>query len=590
MRLTTLSDSILLREQHYADSRKILRESCDGLTLEQKRIVETIYREFVPLIEASLTVDQIKQIFGAVEKTSIEGGQSRTLAGKGVDVAKKANEVINKIGTWLQDTTPVKFADQKFEQLKGKVGAKFPELDKQLTGLGTWMKENPGKSAAIIGVLTALASLAGGPVGGAIAGQVLRGAAELIKGEKLSTAVGKGIKTAAYGAIAGWLLDGLGDWLAGLRAEVVPFDKVPGLVQLDVGVTRTLTGFGSELKQRVYSVFVPEDLAGTMQATINAARGGDVDAFKQIYDFSKNFSRSDYLAGMQISNAIAKSIAQENDLFLKGIEAANKIITAAAQGSIAGKMAAGDTVKVDGKPIVPEGGAPKESYYIQTKPLSEGQVYLVFNRVLTEAGFMDKIKSGASWLGKQATEKVTSAKLTAAWKLEGSPTDSEVLKKFLLDYGGITPEVVDKVYQDMKLPTEGGADIENLKIEAAKMTMDQLKQAMEKLKSEGKGKGDPAFDVYTTEIQNRGIENVKKLAPTLKPEELQSRLDFLTQQKRGLGDPIYDIYAAELEKRKSGEKSIDKMSVAELTEYLKGLGTKERQRLLAYLQKQLGIA
>lgn len=451
MRLTNLSDSILLREQHLISSRAILRESCEGLTIGQRKIVENIYNEFLPLIEASLTVDQIKQIFGAVEKQSIEGGQSRTLAGKGIDVAKKANEVIDKIGTWLQDTTPVKMADQKFEQLKAKVGAKFPDLDKQLTGLGTWMKENPGKSAAVIGVLTALASLAGGPVGGAIAGQVLRGAAELIKGEKLSTAVGKGIKTAAYGAIAGWLLDGLGDWLAGLRAEVVPFDKVPGLVQLDVGVTRTLTGFGSELKQRVYSVFVPEDLAGTMQATINAARGGDVDAFKQIYDFSKNFSRSDYLAGMEISNAIAKSIAQENDLFLKGIEAANKIITAAAQGSIAGKMAAGD-VKVDGKPITPEGGAPKESYYIQTKPLSEGQVYLLFNNVLTEAGFMDKLKSGASWLGKQATEKVTSAKLTAAWKLDGSPTDSEQLRQFLLNYGGIDKAAIDKVYQDMKLP------------------------------------------------------------------------------------------------------------------------------------------
>jgi hypothetical protein len=83
------------------------------------------------------------------------------------------------------------------------------------------MKENPGKTAAVIGVLTALASLAGGPVGGAIAGQVLRGASELIKGEKLSTAVGKGIKTAAFGFIAGKAFEMLGDWLGGLRADII---------------------------------------------------------------------------------------------------------------------------------------------------------------------------------------------------------------------------------------------------------------------------------------------------------------------------------------------------------------------------------
>ena len=44
---------------------------------------------------------------------------------------------------------------------------------------------------------------AGGPIGGAIAGQALKGAAELIKGEKVSTAIGKGVKTAAIGALAG---------------------------------------------------------------------------------------------------------------------------------------------------------------------------------------------------------------------------------------------------------------------------------------------------------------------------------------------------------------------------------------------------
>jgi len=447
--------------------RQILRESCDGLTLEQRRIVEGIYNEFVPLIEASLTADQIKQVFGELEKQAVAGGTNRTVVGAGVDVAKKANEVINNVGKWLQNTAPVKMMDQKFEKLKNDINTKFPDskLLDGISDLGIWMKENPGKSAAIIGVLTALASLAGGPVGGAIAGQVLRGAAELIKGEKLSTAIGKGIKTAAYGAMAGWLLDGIGDWLEGLRAEVVPYDKVPGLVGIDVGLSKTLSMGGTTVKDTIYKIIVPEDLSGTMMATVNAAKGGDVDAFNQLLDFSRNFSRADYLAGKGIMDAAAKTLALQNDAFLQGMTQVNDLITAAAQGSIAGKMTAND-VKVDGKPVEGEKTPAKESwepnYYVQTRPLSEGQVYMIIDRVLVEAGFMDKIKAGAgkvagaaakgaAWVGKQATEKVTSAKLLAAWKLEGSPTDSEEFKQFLLNYGGIDAPVVDKVFTDLKI-------------------------------------------------------------------------------------------------------------------------------------------
>ena len=102
--------------------------------------------------------------------------------------------------------------------------------------------------------------------------------------------------------------------------------------------------------------------------------------------------------------------------------------------------------------------------YTQDRPLSEGQVYMLFNRVLTEAGFLDKAKElggkalgavakGAEWAGKQATETITSAKLLASWKMSGSPLDSEELKKFLIT-NGVDAGIVDKVYTDMKLGTE----------------------------------------------------------------------------------------------------------------------------------------
>ena len=220
--------SNILFEQHMNNSNKILLESCHDLDQEQRVVVEGIYNELLPLIEASLSPDQIKSIFGAVEKSATAAGGNRTMLGKGVDVGKKANEIINNLGKRLQNTTPVKAFDQKFDDLKRKINTKFPDskiLD-AVSNMGIWAQENPGKTAAIIGVLTAIASLAGGPIGGAIAGQVLRGSVELLKGEKLSTAIGKGVKTAAYGFIAGKTFELLGDAISG-GAQVVKDNLVP---------------------------------------------------------------------------------------------------------------------------------------------------------------------------------------------------------------------------------------------------------------------------------------------------------------------------------------------------------------------------
>ena len=177
MRLSSITYPIehkkTLIKEHFLKSNLIVEDVCRGLTTNQRKIVEGIYKEFRPLIEASITPDQVQQIFTGVEKGATAAGGNRTAIGQGKDVVAKANEVINNVGKWLQNTTPVQAFDQKFEDLKGKVSAKFPDVAQNLTAMGDWAKANPGKTAAIIGVLTALASLAGGPIGGAIAGQVL---------------------------------------------------------------------------------------------------------------------------------------------------------------------------------------------------------------------------------------------------------------------------------------------------------------------------------------------------------------------------------------------------------------------------------
>jgi hypothetical protein len=439
----------LIENNHH---RQILRESCDGLTRDQRCIVEGIYNEFVPLIEASLTADQIKQVFGELEKQAVAGGANRTVVGAGIDVAKKANEVINNVGKWLQNTTPVKMADAKFEKLKNDINTKFPDskLLDGISNLGIWMKENPGKSAAVIGVLTALASLAGGPVGGAIAGQVLRGAAELIKGEKLSTAIGKGIKTAALGYLSGKAFEVLGKFVSGMRADSIPFPgaEESGLAQVNYGATRTLTapGFSSKEMVQGFNVTVfPQEQEAINQA-MQAIRDGQAGGFDTLRTIAREIQSSDYKSAIKdiVANARADQLANDGLMnWIKGMSTAGQALS---QGAVAAST----------------GTEKKESYYVQTRPLSEGQVYMIVDRILVEAGFMDKLKAGAgkvagaaakgaAWVGKQATEKVTSAKLLAAWKLEGSPTDSEEFKQFLLNYGGIEAPVVDKVFTDLKI-------------------------------------------------------------------------------------------------------------------------------------------
>ena len=262
----------ILLEEIKSNNRLLLESSCRGLTSDQERIVRGIYQTFTPLIEATLTPDQIKQLFAGIEQGATAAGGNRTGLGKAADVAKlpvqavqKVNDIINQAGKWVQDTAPVKAFDQKFEDLKAKISAKFPDLAQNLSQVGAWAKANPGKTAVIIGVLTALAGLAGGPLGGAIAGQVLRGTSELMKGEKLSTAVGKGVKTAAIGAAAGGVIN--------LIKDLVPPEVITTLTSAD-GQTIDVNKLAA-MAVSDPSTLNPEDiqqLLQTQKALVTAAR------------------------------------------------------------------------------------------------------------------------------------------------------------------------------------------------------------------------------------------------------------------------------------------------------------------------------
>ena len=182
-------------------------------------------QENADIFEAELTPQQINDIFTNAEQYAVDSGSFQTKLGKvgnkaadagkaavgGVKVAAnvmaKANAQLNKLGAAIQDTTPIKGIDAAFEKAKKdlyvKLGGKDSKVNQVIMKASQLAKDHPGKTKFLVGALTVAASLAAGPAGGAAAGYILRGASDLIAGEKLSTAVGKGLKTAAMGYLSG---------------------------------------------------------------------------------------------------------------------------------------------------------------------------------------------------------------------------------------------------------------------------------------------------------------------------------------------------------------------------------------------------
>tara|TARA_B100001057_G_scaffold464428_1_gene519614 strand:+ start:2954 stop:5227 length:2274 start_codon:yes stop_codon:yes gene_type:complete len=201
----------------------ILTEGYKDLTETQRVYLGRWEKELWPLLEefkqvseANLTADEIQSIFKGAETQSIASGDNKTALGKvgsaagavaklPVDLAKKVDAKINELGRMAQNAGPVKNMDQKFDELKKKIEAENSDskIVQGIKKVSDWAKENPGKASIAVGILTTVAAFAGGPLGGAAAGLVLRSTKDLLQGEKLSTAVGKSVKTAAYGALAG---------------------------------------------------------------------------------------------------------------------------------------------------------------------------------------------------------------------------------------------------------------------------------------------------------------------------------------------------------------------------------------------------
>ena len=516
-------------------SHRILKEGWHDLTEAQQKYQLRWERELFPLLEqyvkvaeAELTADQIQAIFKGAEANAMASGTNQTALGKAgsaagkagaaamagvkmtADLAKKVDAKINELGRMAQNAGPVKNADAKFEELKKKISAENSDskIVQGIQKVSDWAKANPGKASLAVGILTTIAAFAGGPAGGAAAGLILRASKDLLQGEKLSTAVGKSVKTAAYGALAGLAIQGLTDNMidniaTGSEAEADAMMDAFGKANFKAAVDGAVADAGFD--------------AGVLDGAMNYSSSGNINAFTFNYDMTmtadqvaqykalsdaaanaKVFSPEYYeaagklhgfLSTTQQANAdltaLARTIANipkdaltgdQIDAAIAVLDNADKAIeTLSNAGGAVGAAAQGALQTVDDsnkemhkiKPIDPK---EKEQLELDLKGGGEAKAESVdmeaeFDRYLQEAGFADMIKGAAGKVaqgakavggavadkaaaaGKELGNKATYNKMMSAWKKAGEPTDTGSIINILQGLG-MSPEQIQTVGQE----------------------------------------------------------------------------------------------------------------------------------------------
>jgi hypothetical protein len=299
-------------------------------------------------------------------------------AGKVAGGFSSANDAINKLGKMAQDTAPVQGFDNKVEDILTKIGNANPKVAEVARKYGEWAKKNPVKQGIIIAMLTAAAALVTGPGGGAAAGAVLRAGNEILKGEKASTAIGKGIKGAAFGWLAGLGIQELGQFFSSMHIKVNPIKGIRNLMDLNLNYQRIemgTRGGGSAIGH--IDARVPADMAGTISKWFDAgkelARNGNYSGaqthFNQISEYLDGPKYKEFLSRVVQQNGVLRG--QQEEIFKAAAKMGEfaKNLSVAVQGAVTGAAAAGGGEK---KPKAEPAPAPAAPAFSRDKPTAGG--------------------------------------------------------------------------------------------------------------------------------------------------------------------------------------------------------------------------
>jgi len=485
------------------------------------------WQQHLKLLEAQLTADQVQQIFAAAEKEQTATGGNSTILGKIVEKIVP-DSMLQKLSDNLPEPDPNAANDPQFQQKATQAVNALP-VDAQTKGGLMQIVKNAVTNPAVqpivlslvgsvigglmskVGPVIAVTFPGGGTVAAGVTGAIVAGAvavaAAKIQGKSWKDAFKGAIKPAlagAAGAVVGKLAGdfissigsgdakaaavpaaGDGDIQKGLAADQAMQDRLLNKFPPDQGYT-----FGANGKSiEVYDANGTKVFTGDIPLkTMDPQTFADLTSQGKMATpgVSSGSISSDPIAGVTSTPAAPVAAAPATKTTTTTMVANEPVI--AGQPLSQQQMAVVDMSRSMGNTPSPAVQAAydlakmrqglKQSREYTGHPLSEGQVYMIFNRVVTRndrllaegwlaEGPMDWIKKTA----KNLTTKVTADKLNKAWQAAGSPLDSEALSKILGD-AGVNADVVKKIYTDLKIGAEA---------QPQAMTMDQVNAIIAKL-------------------------------------------------------------------------------------------------------------
>jgi len=475
------------------ESKNYLAESWNILTEQQRSILRECERELWPLMEelvslfeSRLRPEAIEKLFTAAEEQSqgkLTGAGkaakgTKDAAKLGSDTIKKINAKINELGKKLQDTEPVQNFDSQFEKLKQDIKQKAgndSKIIKQVEKYGDWAKQNPGKTAFVIGVLTAAAAFASGPAGGAAVGFLLRSANEIIKGEKASSAAGKAAKTAAVGALAGVAAANVSSSVTDAVAEM-------GVSEIDAA-------------REAFTQANLEDAMADVEATYGDVIPNEIEDYSKLkgsvslnsfsYDFDVYMSPEQVQEYQSLSDAWQSAelgTTENREAFLKVVDFVEGVADDPGQSTIRQYSAALEAAQDAGLTTeqvnqlsgnlndladqidAMSEAEPKIAAAVQAAAQQADEIKKQEPEVSESVNedLKDRIKGAAGNVKKQATQAVTKQKLMKAWQKQGKPLDYGSIINIMQSVG-LKKDEIEKVAQSAKVELPMRSQDKNIK-------------------------------------------------------------------------------------------------------------------------------
>jgi LysM repeat protein len=219
---------------------------------ERERLIESyVYKD--PLFEQwqkvgriiaerKMTEPEILDLFGKIETglTNKDTGANRTFAGRGKDVATKAftntKDAFNSVMSSIQNSAPVQAVDVAYDQATDAVanltGGQQTKVMQAIKGYRNLVKEYPKAAGFAKAALVAIAGLATGGASLPVIAGLTYALDSAIRGDKLSSVLGKGAGATAvtWGAqqVAGALGD-LGTDSAGTGGQTISAEELKSM-------------------------------------------------------------------------------------------------------------------------------------------------------------------------------------------------------------------------------------------------------------------------------------------------------------------------------------------------------------------------